>query len=551
MSAIITETFRRNNAKLFLGDITTGTNKYYVGLGKSEAWPTIGGVAETSSNYNVPLPTGTAADRIQTLNNLTSLLRVETTRSGLVIPNNLLKTGRSFKAYSPYDINSFYPTGTGTITYPCYLNNGSHIYICLRAGASYATTLPANTTYGIETTADGYTWAYVAPLIAGANAFNTEQFIQISSDKLTGTPKTNALNATGGRLFGYTVVNGGTGYVKANTRIYLRGTTSAGVDFSLNLNPSTPGVADSYTTFNTGTGTITSINLPASIANWPTQNLKNASIEITNLSGGVGTGAVALPNIAPPDGFGYSPSEDLPTWYVGLGVSASGDISGDGFYIPYRQITVLKNPTIVGNVTFADAGDSVTLLSHGFTAGEQIEFSTIVNTTGISTNTTYYVVNTSADTFQVATSPSGSALTLTNNGYGTLKYITSLPANARALQYFQLTSALTGVTDVTGLKITDASTTPAIPYGFADYYDSTTRRLYFHQNFESSFSLINASGQFKIVSSGGTPSSAINYSGISSGEYVTNTGELIFTENRKSIARASAQTEEIKIVIQF
>jgi len=547
MSAIITETFRRNNAKLFLGDITTGTNKYYVGLGKSEAWPTIGGVTEIESNYNVPTPTGTSADRIETLNNLTSLLRVETTRAALVIPNNLLKTGRLFKAYSPYDINSFYPTGIGAITYPCYLNNGSHIYICLRAGSSYASALPANTTYGIETTADGYTWAYVAPLVAGANAFNTEQFIQISSDKLTGTPKTNALNATGGRLFGYTVVNGGTGYVKANTRIYLRGTTSAGVDVNLNLNPTTAGVADSYTTFNTGTGTITSINLPTSIANWPNQNLKNASIEITNLSGGVGAGAVALPNIAPSDGFGYSPAEDLPTWYVGLGVSASGNISGDGFYIPYRQITVLKNPTIVGNVTFDATDDLVTLLNHGFTSGEQIEFSTIVSTTGISINTSYYVVNTTADTFQVATSTGGSASPLTTDGYGTLKYITSLPANARALRYFQLSSGLTGVTDVTGLKITDSSTSPAVPYGFADYYDSTTQRLYFHQNFESSFSSIPASGTFKIE----TVSSTINYTSVALGEYAMNSGELIFTENRKSIARASAQTEEIKIVIQF
>lgn len=551
MSAIITETFRRNNAKLFLGDITTGTNKYYVGLGKSEAWPTIGGVAETSTNYNVPLPTGTAADRIQTLNNLTSLLRVETTRAALVIPNNLLKTGRLFKAYSPYDINSFYPTGTGTITYPCYLNNGSNIYICLRAGASYATTLPSITTYGIQTTADGYTWAYVAPLIAGGNAFNTEQFIQISSDKLTGTPKTDALSATGGRLFGFTVVNGGTGYVKANTRIFLRGTRADGIAFDLNLNLTSPLTSDPYTTFNVATGTITSINLPVDISNWPVHNLENASIEITNLPGGVGTGAVALPNIAPPDGFGYSPADDLPTWYVGLGVSATGDISGDGFYIPYRQITVLRNPTIVGNVTFTDTGDLVTLPSHGFTAGDQIQFSSITSTTGIYVNTTYYVITTTQNTFQVASSPSNPALPLTTDGTGTLKYITSLPTNARALRYFQLTGPLTGVTDVTGLKITDSSTSPAVPYGFADYYDATTQRVYFHQNFDSSFARIPSSGTFKIVSSGGTPSSDINYNSISLGEYTTNSGELIFTENRKLITRASAQTEEIKIVIQF
>lgn len=72
------------------------------------------------------------------------------------------------------------------------------------------------------------------------------------------------------------------------------------------------------------------------------------------------------------------------------------------------------------SVTFQDTGDTVTLNSHGLQNGQIVSFSSITTTTGISTNTTYYVVTATTNTFQVASSLGGSALALTNNGSGTL-----------------------------------------------------------------------------------------------------------------------------------
>jgi hypothetical protein len=74
-----------------------------------------------------------------------------------------------------------------------------------------------------------------------------------------------------------------------------------------------------------------------------------------------------------------------------------------------------------GGVSYVttDTGD---VFSHSTNAnllpgnGEPIVFSTITSTTGISTNTVYYVVNKTATTFQVATVPGGSAIALTTNG---------------------------------------------------------------------------------------------------------------------------------------
>lgn len=71
-------------------------------------------------------------------------------------------------------------------------------------------------------------------------------------------------------------------------------------------------------------------------------------------------------------------------------------------------------------VTFTDTGDLVTLASHGLSDGDTVSFATIVTTTGISVSTTYYVRDATTNTFKVAATSGGSALTLTTDGTGTI-----------------------------------------------------------------------------------------------------------------------------------
>ena len=76
------------------------------------------------------------------------------------------------------------------------------------------------------------------------------------------------------------------------------------------------------------------------------------------------------------------------------------------------------------SATLTDATDLVrTANNHGFRANNQIRFVTIVNTTGISTNTWYYVANNAsltANTFQLTASAGSAVLPLTTNGTGTI-----------------------------------------------------------------------------------------------------------------------------------
>jgi hypothetical protein len=96
--------------------------------------------------------------------------------------------------------------------------------------------------------------------------------------------------------------------------------------------------------------------------------------------------------------------------------------------------------------TFQDAGDTVTKVAHGLSNGDEVSFATIVTTTGIVTDTIYYVVNAAADTFQVAATLGGAALPLTTNGTGTLRYRTSIAAIGAGTVTLNRPATATGAT---------------------------------------------------------------------------------------------------------
>ena len=111
----------------------------------------------------------------------------------------------------------------------------------------------------------------------------------------------------------------------------------------------------------------------------------------------------------------YDPSSDAKNQYI---IAVNSDAQVFRFTINGDRI-LLTNKT--NAVTFTDAGDLVTLTAHGLVIGDPVGFTSITSTTGISTNTTYYVQSVpSADTFTLSATRGGSLLPLTTNGSGTL-----------------------------------------------------------------------------------------------------------------------------------
>jgi hypothetical protein len=504
MAAIITETFRRKMRDLLDSDMQT--TPYYIGIGKSNPWePNSSGSIESSTTFSVPIPKGTPADDLEVLHNLTSLIKIKPGDISAAIPRVAWKSGNKYKAYNPYDETCFYSDSDEAL--PCYVINESAtnkpIYLCIRAGKDVngnlapSTVAPTLSTYGAQTnTADGYTWVYIQDYINLDETVNSSSFTQIHKQNLVqrgAEPSTITLcrNNFGGKIYGFTIVNGGSGYSITSPPslfISIRRRNSANtadetvytLDTSFQLIPTVTNPTVNGVTTN---GVITDLTfgsqqtIAALLSDSNNSRIISASIQIVN---GGGSGALIVPHISPYDGFGYQPSKDFPGWYMGL-YSKLEDNTDDTFFTPYRQISVVRNP--------------------------------------------------SWDSF-LGQSP---------------------PNTLRALRYFVIDQDINSLpADISGLPIrlvqSGLSITPII--GYADLVsidlDPNKKRLYFHQCYSSGFGYIPSTGYILV----GNVTEQLEYE-LNSGEYTHSTGEVVFTENRKPIVRTPQQAEELKIIIQL
>jgi hypothetical protein len=129
-----------------------------------------------------------------------------------------------------------------------------------------------------------------------------------------------------------------------------------------------------------------------------------------NVRQGVGTdGQVLIADSSQPNKLKWATAPSGNTNFITNGSAEANNTTG---WATYAETDA---------VTFTDAGDLVSTVSpHGLSNGNQISFTTITSTTGISTNTLYFVISATSTTFQVASTLNGSALPLTTNGSGTM-----------------------------------------------------------------------------------------------------------------------------------
>ena len=472
MAAIITDQFRRNSASSVLADILDGVNDYYVGIGKTDSWPANGELEETAPTFSAPLPVGSVAEMKEVRNNLISLLKLDASKSRIIIPNVAWKLDNKHKPYAANDNTCFTPTTVGSVTtYPCYAIADSKIWLCLLSDGSGLNNIPVSQSlYTKYTASTGYTWIAIANIENIVDVpFNTDQFIAVKLDPTqyaSGAGQTTN-NATKGHVYGFTIANGGTDYTSNPTAFLIGDGTVSPIPLTITR------------TGNVITGvTFTSTNA--------TTGFNNASVRFS-ITGG-GSGAVIIPNIAPIEGFGPTILNNLPTWFLGLAANFDGklldggvtDADIDAQLLSYRQISVIKNPTIT---------------------------------------------STSPDT------------------------ITS----ADALKYLTITGSISSINAAVGDTITQTGSGVTAKAFFDSYiYDSSTGigKLYYHQNDSSevNYAGFTSTGQIYINN---VTATQYSYSSVIESEYIHNTGEVLFLENRRPISRNENQKEEIKLVIQF
>lgn len=343
MAAIITEHFRKNTADLIKSNIQS--DKYYIGIGKSDEW-----YEKLENGVASPFPLGSYSDMDDVQYAITDLIRLNSASSYYVIPNIQYQDGGKYKQYNPYDPSCFYASDD---VHPCYIVDSEYVYLCLHVNISDST-YPGFTFDGSQYSSfdnntsvmiiNDYVWIACGKILR-YSYINNEQFVAIDPSQLIDVDTTRS--ASGGLLYGFYVMNGGSDYTPGIDNIQLE-VKIKGLQYNADFDTLSNYVSDTIYLNNLSTdsnGVITNVQImhDAAIDN-PIKRLTKATVEV--VSGGNGN-TVLVPLIAPIDGFGHEPRTILPSWYLGLLVNTR--VSIPTVYSDYSQISIIRNPKDTDN----------------------------------------------------------------------------------------------------------------------------------------------------------------------------------------------------------
>jgi hypothetical protein len=319
--AIITDQFRRYLVQKIIEDTTASpvTARYFLGIGRSQAW---------NDTDTAPDPINGIGEQRNFRLNLQSLKQVGSSNITFTVPRYNWISGTIYSAYSNFIAG--YPTN------PYYVfTEDNNVYVCLERGKnnlgspSPSTIKPTGT--GTIKTADGYVWKFLYNVgVSASNSFLSSNFLPIKfleSDPGLGADAaqwTVQQAAVAGTISNIEVTGGGSGYTSAPT-VTIQGNGTGAV-----------------ATATVSGGQVVKIEVRTSGGTYtPGSGYDYANLVI---SGGGGSGATARVNLAPANGFGANPLNDLKC----TGIMFTSDIAGtDPDFIvgqDFRQIGIIKDP---------------------------------------------------------------------------------------------------------------------------------------------------------------------------------------------------------------
>jgi len=499
MSAIITEKFRRHQAIQFYESFSeTAANKYYLMIGKTTPFTaaTSGGTDDSPST-----PADDVTTEYYAWDHAIGLKNIASTDVSYAVPRRNWTNSTAYDMYE-HNVNSSNLTTSGASTiYQStffFLTSDNRVYKVLdnNGGAVYSGAEPTSTsTSPFEL--GGYTLKYMYTITASENTkFLTTDFMPVSTDT------TVSAAATDGAIESL-VITAGSGYTDGTfyAAVYGDGTsqgTSSGAVVSIVVS------SGSIVSFGLSAGSDTTVYAGGTGYTYGTVNLdsgytfSDAALTSASAMGSGSDGAVSVV-IGPKNGHGYNAVDELGGHYVVMRAALTGAenddiLAGNDF----RTISVVTDPTTYGTSTVAS-------------------------------DSTYRQVY---------------ALKLTSVS-GT----------------FSVDEKITQATTAAIGKVVEWDSDLSILYyqqeRFADYgTNSTTGALV---AFSGAYVVTGASS-----TATGTPDSAADSAvtlaggnsitftdGYANPELQPDSGNIVYQENRKPIGRASDQTEDIKIIVEF
>ena len=580
MAAIITSKFRFHNSEQFKESFSENApTNYYMFIGR----PSIFAAATTGGTDAAP-PTPVDNRRSEAYNwdDMLAAKKIDTTGVTHAIPRRDLDVSgaTTYDMYKPNYSASNTATSGATSLFDStfyFMTSAYRIYKVLDNGGVAWTAAEPTSTSSVPFTVSGYTIKYMATLsTTNVQNFVTPDFIPVSI-----TPESNN-NLTSGMLHVIKLTTAGLFLVGGNAWNVAADRTVTNV----------PVRGD-------GTGALATVTIGGTNGSTDVR-AKISAIAVTLGGAGYTCGAIVAQDIidqhqtqhgtvlsfsttpvfeviiGPDGGHGSNPAKELGGHFVLMDTKLQQTEAFDFSVVnDFRQLGILRNPFAYGTTsafTSSTARQTYAIkmaTSSGiFAVDEKITQTIPVQTVStVTVSGSIITVNTAAahqlatgQTVKIAGGTFGGGVT---TGHIGSHHITRVDADTFT---FVVSSSRTP----SGSSPTGVSYTTFVPQGIVVEWDASNKILFYVQNpydnqgtdatykqkipFSGNSTITGATSSATAVPAIATSSTINNtvfVSGYTNPELQPDSGDIIYIENRKPISRASDQTEDVKLVVEF
>jgi len=498
MSAIITEKFRQHNAGNFFESFSEASaNVYYLMIGKATPYTTL---TTGGSDSSPPTPADDVSTEFYTWDSTIALKNISTSDISYALPRRDWANSTTYDMYDDNISSSNAATSGATSVYQStffFRTSDNRVYKVLdnNGGTAYSGSEPTS-----ESTSPFALGGYVLKYMY--NITSSEQTKYLTADFIpTSTDSTVSAAATDGKIESLQIT-AGSGHTDGTyyAAVYGDGTsagTSSGAIVSIVV------TSGAIVSFGLTAGTDTSIHAGGSGYTFGTVNLATgftfSDTALSSASAIGGTGGAVTVVISPKNGHGYDAVAELGAHYVMMRTTLTG-AEGDDVLTgnDFRNISLIIDPTTFGTSTVASA-----------TTHRQVYAAKLTSVTG-----------TFAGDEKISQASTGA-----------IGRVVEWDSTLSILYYQQERFGDYGTNSTTGAYVafSGANTITGASSGAVGTPDSTA---------DSAVTLAN--------------DNTITFTdGYANPELQPDSGNIIYQENRKPIGRATDQTEDIKLIVEF